>query len=292
MTMPMTDPAPTPTAPDPRVVAGDAERALAEDVGSGDLTAALLPEIEWRAAVVTREPGVLCGAPWFDAVYARLPGPTRIIWEARDGDRLRPGQRLCHLHGPARSLVTGERTALNFLQLLSGTATEARRYAEAVAGLPTMVLDTRKTVPGLRHAQKYAVRCGGCRNHRRGLFDAILIKENHILAAGSITAAVAAARRHHPHTPLEVEVENLAELEEALHGGADTIMLDDFAPEDLRAAVARAAGRARLEVSGNISLERLRTIAETGVDCVSVGAVTKHVRALDLSLRFDARPLA
>ena len=261
--------------------------ALAEDIGAGDLTAVLIPsEARAEATVISREPAVLCGTAWFDEVFRQLEPHIQIHWQARDGDRVVRDQLLCTLQGPARALLTGERTALNFLQALSGTATLARRYADAVAGTRTAVLDTRKTLPGLRRAQKYAVRCGGCRNHRIGLFDAILIKENHIMAAGSITQAVLIARRLHPGVTLEVEVENLAELEEALRVDPDIIMLDNFDLDAMRRAVATVAGRIKLEASGNVGLDTIRAIAETGVDYVSVGSLTKDVRAIDLSMRF------
>ncbi len=261
--------------------------ALVEDIGAGDLTAALIPsESRAEATVISREPAVLCGTAWFDEVFRQLEPHIQIHWQARDGDRVVRDQLLCTLQGPARALLTGERTALNFLQALSGTATLARRYADAVAGTRTAVLDTRKTLPGLRRAQKYAVRCGGCRNHRIGLFDAILIKENHIMAAGSITQAVLSARRLYPGVTLEVEVENLAELEEALRVDPDIIMLDNFDLDTMRRAVATVAGRIKLEASGNVDLDTIRAIAETGVDYVSVGSLTKDVRAIDLSMRF------
>ncbi|MFO1430728.1 MAG: carboxylating nicotinate-nucleotide diphosphorylase [Candidatus Competibacteraceae bacterium] len=261
--------------------------ALTEDIGAGDLTAALIPsEARAEATVISREPAVLCGTAWFDDVFRQLEPDIQIHWQARDGDRVARDQLLCTLQGPARALLTGERTALNFLQALSGTATLARRYADAVAGTRTAVLDTRKTLPGLRRAQKYAVRCGGCRNHRIGLFDAILIKENHIMAAGSITQAVLIARQLHPGVTLEVEVENLAELEEALRVDPDIIMLDNFDLDTMRQAVATVAGRIKLEASGNVSLDTIRAIAETGVDYISVGSLTKDVRAIDLSMRF------
>jgi len=272
----------------PATVEDDVRRALAEDVGDGDRTADLLPaDAVWHATVVSREPAVLCGTPWVDAVYRQLGGGVEIRWCASDGDRVDADTVLCELRGPARILVTGERTALNFLQMLSGTATQARRYADAVAGSGTRILDTRKTIPGLRQAQKYATRCGGCTNHRMGLFDAILIKENHIIAAGSIAAAVATARQRHPGISVEVEVENLDELDQALASGADIVMVDNFSLGDLETAVARARGMAPLEVSGNVELPALRQLAETGVDFISTGALTKHVRAIDLSMRFD-----
>lgn len=262
-------------------------RALAEDVGSGDLTAALLPEGQRaRGQVITRESGVLCGRAWFDSVFRLLDFSIRVDWEAADGQRIAAGQRLCTLTGGIRGLLTGERTALNYLQTLSGTASRARRYADAVAGLPVRVLDTRKTIPGLRLQQKYAVACGGCHNHRMGLYDAVLIKENHLLAAGSVAAALAAARSVAPGVPVEIEVESLAELEQALVAGATHVLLDNFGRDQLRSAVALAAGRARLEASGGITLEGIRSIAETGVDDISVGDLTKDVEAVDLSMRF------
>ena len=265
--------------------------ALAEDLGPGDLTAQLVPAAaRGRARVITREAGVLCGSAWVDAVFAALDPGVRVAWHAADGDAVAPGQLLLVAEGPARALLTGERTALNFLQTLSGTATAARRYAAAIAGTGCRILDTRKTLPGLRLAQKYAVRCGGGRNHRLGLYDGILIKENHIAAAGSIAAAVGAARRLGAAVPVEVEVETLAELDEAFAADADLALLDEFSLEDLRTAVARNRARTRplgLEASGGIDLETIGAIAATGVDFVSVGAITKHVRALDLSLRLE-----
>jgi len=265
-------------------------RALAEDIGSGDLTAQLVPDRPVRARIVAREDAILAGRPYADEVFRQLDATVRLRWLAEDGQSLRAGQCLCELHGPARALLTGERSALNFLQTLSATATQAARYVKAVAGTGCTVLDTRKTLPGLRRAQKYAVRCGGATNHRLGLHDGILVKENHIAAAGSIAAAVAAARRISSEVPLEVEVESLDELRQALDAAADIVMLDEFTLEDMRLAVAinRAhATPARLEASGSVSLDNIRTIAETGVDYVSVGAITKHVRAIDLSMRFE-----
>jgi len=262
--------------------------ALAEDVGSGDVTAALVPEpAVARGEVITREDATLCGRGWFDAVFRALDPRVRIEWAARDAQRVAAGTRLCRIEGPARAVLTGERSALNFLQLLSGTATEAARFAQAVSGSRTRVLDTRKTLPGLRLAQKYAVRCGGCQNHRIGLFDAILVKENHIASAGSIAAAASAARALAPDLTLEIEVEGLAELDEALAAEVDVVMLDNFSLEQIRKAVARADGRVKLEVSGNVSLEGIAALAATGVDYVSVGALTKHVRAIDLSMRLS-----
>lgn len=272
------------TLPDPNP---NVALALAEDVGSGDLTAALIPEhAQAEATVVSREVAILCGTTWFDAVFRQLDPGIAIDWRAADGDRVEPEQLLCTLRGPARPLLTGERTALNFLQLLSGTATLVRRYADAVSGTKAVILDTRKTLPGLRLAQKYAVRCGGCRNHRIGLFDAVLIKENHIMAAGSIGNAIATARRLHPGVTVEVEVENRAELEEALAARPDIVMLDNFDPAAMAEAVRIVDGRVKLEASGNVNFDTVRGIAETGVDYISIGGLTKDVRAIDLSMRF------
>ena len=261
--------------------------ALSEDIGTGDITAALIPKHERATAtVICREAAVLCGMAWFNAVFAELDSGITVNWTARDGDALRPGQSLCTLHGPAAMILTGERTALNFLQTLSGTATLARHYAEAVSGLAVTVLDTRKTIPGLRQAQKYAVRVGGCHNHRMGLYDGILIKENHIASAGSIERAVQAARRASPGIPVEVEVENETQITEALAVGVDILLLDNFTLEALVSAVRLTAGRARLEASGGVSLETIRDIAHTGVDYISIGALTKNLHAIDLSMRF------
>lgn len=273
--------------PSPNDVAETVRRALDEDVGAGDLTAALIPDTRTaEAVVVTREPMVLCGRPWFDEVFRQLDAGVRIDWSHDDGERVDAGATLCTLSGRARPILTGERTALNFLQTLSATATRASEFAAAVAGTDTRVLDTRKTLPGLRDAQKYAVKCGGCDNHRLGLWDGVLIKENHIAAAGSITAAVQAARRIARGKKVEVEVETLDQLDEAIAAGADIAMLDNFTADGITAAVARANGRLRLEVSGNVTLERLPAIAATGVDFVSVGSLTKDIRAVDLSMRF------
>ena len=276
----------------PPDLADQVARALAEDVGSGDLTAALVPAGRaGRATVVTRESAVLCGRPWVDEVFRQLDPSVRVIWEAEEGADLAPDQLLCRLDGPARSLLTGERTALNFLQTLSGTATATRRYVAVIAGLPCRILDTRKTLPGLRRAQKYAVRCAGGSNHRMGLYDGILVKENHIMAAGSIAAAVDAARAAGSTVPVEVEVETLDELRQALDAGADMALLDEFSLDELRTAVAmnraHPRGPMKLEASGNVTLETLRAVAETGVDFVSIGSLTKHVRAVDLSMRFE-----
>ncbi|MCU0766690.1 MAG: carboxylating nicotinate-nucleotide diphosphorylase [Gammaproteobacteria bacterium] len=269
-------------------IAAQVRAALAEDVGSGDRTAALVPASAVAdAAIVTREPAVLCGTAWVDEVFRQLDAGVAVAWLRADGDALAAGDVVCRLRGPARALLTGERTALNFLQTLCGTATLARRWAQAVAGTGTRVLDTRKTVPGLRLAQKYAVVCGGCHNHRVGLYDAVLIKENHIAAAGSVGAALAAASALAPDLEVEIEVETLDQLREALAAGARRVLLDNFALERLREAVALTGGRARLEASGGVTIDNVRAIAETGVDDVSVGALTKDVRAADLSMRFD-----
>jgi nicotinate-nucleotide pyrophosphorylase (carboxylating) len=262
-------------------------RALAEDIGAGDLTAALVPAQAFaQAYIIAREPGVLCGSAWAAEALRQVAPQIRIDWQSGDGDFVTEGTTLCALEGPSRGILTAERTALNFLQTLSGTATRARRYAEAVQGLHATVIDTRKTLPGLRSAQKYAVAVGGCGNHRMGLYDFILIKENHIAAAGGVSAALAAARHQQAGVPIEIEVETLKQLKAALAAGAERILLDNFDLVGLREAVRVTAGRARLEASGNVAFEGLRELAETGVDYISVGALTKHVHALDLSLRF------
>jgi nicotinate-nucleotide pyrophosphorylase (carboxylating) len=272
-------------------IARDVQRALDEDIGGGDVTADLLSADAFaQARVVTREAAVFCGAAWFEACFRALDDAVRIEWLAHDGETVAPGALLCRLEGAARALVTGERTALNFLQTLSGTATATAAFVDAVRGTRTTILDTRKTLPGLRLAQKYAVRAGGGANHRVGLFDAVLIKENHIATAGSITAAIAKARELHPGILVETEVENFGELREALAAGADRIMLDEFELHELSQAVAEVDGRVPLEVSGSVSLDRVRAIAETGVDFVSIGALTKHVRAVDLSMRIELLP--
>jgi len=274
-------------APDPTYISQTVTAALQEDVGSGDLTAQLIPaDRAGRATVITREDAVLCGTAWFDEVFRQIDPRVRVTWSARDADRVRANQQLCTLEGAARSLLTGERNALNFLQMLSATATVTREYVDAVAGTKCRILDTRKTIPGLRVAQKYAVHCGGGTNHRIGLFDAILIKENHIAAAGSIASAVTEARRINAKVLLEVEVENLTQLREALDARVDRVLLDNFSLDQMREAVQVTSGRTQLEASGNMSLETLRAVAETGVDFISVGGLTKHVRAVDLSMRF------
>ncbi|MBD8873092.1 carboxylating nicotinate-nucleotide diphosphorylase [Rhodanobacter sp. DHB23] len=272
--------------PGPELIIADVERAFAEDLGKGDATADLLPaDAVAEAALTCRDDAVIAGVPWFDACFRQLDPAVQIHWQVRDGARVPPGTVLCRLSGHARSLVSAERSALNFLQLLSGTATATAAYVAAVAGTGTRVLDTRKTVPGLRLAQKYAVRCGGGHNHRIGLYDAILVKENHIIAAGGIAPAVMAARRLHPGLLLEVEVENLDELQQALAAGVDRIMLDNFDVPLMHEAVRLTAGRVPLEVSGNVDLDTIGSYARTGVDFISVGALTKHVHAVDLSLR-------
>ncbi len=280
-----------PASPPPADLDAQVDAALREDIGSGDVTAALVPAAQQvRGRLVTREDAILCGRPWAEATFARLDRQVQLTWHAADGEPISAGAVVFEIAGPARAILTGERTALNFLQLLSATATVTRRFVAAVAGTECRILDTRKTLPGLRSAQKYAVRCGGGDNYRMGLYDCVLIKENHIAAAGSIAGAIASARRTAPGITVEVEVESLAELEQALAAAPDIIMLDDFSLEDMRAAVARnrAAGRrARLEASGSVTLEVVRAIAETGVDYVSVGSLTKHVQAIDLSMRLE-----
>jgi nicotinate-nucleotide pyrophosphorylase (carboxylating) len=266
-------------------------RALAEDVGAGDLTAALIsPDRFGRASVITRETAIVCGKPYVEASFAQVDERVRLEWQIAEGDSAAAGQLLLVLEGPARALLTAERTALNFLQLLSGTATAAHSYAALLKGTDCRLLDTRKTIPGLRSAQKYAVRVGGGHNHRMGLFDGILIKENHIVAAGSIARAVSAAKRGAAQVPVEVEVENLSELRQAIDAGADVAMLDEFSLEAMREAVAVNALATRplkLEASGGITIATIREIADTGVDFISVGSITKHVRAVDLSMRFE-----
>ena len=271
-------------------VAADVARALAEDLGPGDATADLLPDGPQSAYVIAKEAGVIAGRPWFDACFRALDPEMRIDWRVAEGQAVSVGTVLVTLHGRARALVSAERPALNFLQTLSATASRTAEHVAAVAGTRTRILDTRKTLPGLRQAQKYAVRAGGGDNHRMGLYDAVMLKENHIHAAGSIAAAAAAARARHPTLPLIIEVESLDELDQALATGCDRILVDEFSPDDLREAVRRAAGRIPLEVSGGVGLDRLPAIAATGVDCVSIGALTKHVQALDLSMRLGTPP--
>lgn len=270
---------------------GDALTTLDQPDASADITAQLIPADRMATArVITREAGVFCGQPWVDEVFlqlkAQLGGDVKVEWKVQDGEVLSPNQELFRLHGPARLLLTGERNALNFVQTLSGVATLTARYVAELEGTDCRLLDTRKTIPGLRTAQKYAVTCGGGKNHRIGLYDAYLIKENHILACGGIGAAINAARHLNPGKPVEVEVESLAELEQALAAKADIVMLDNFDVTMMQEAVAINQGRAKLEVSGNVTLDTLAEFAATGVDFISVGALTKHVRALDLSMRF------
>jgi len=272
----------------PQYVTETVTRALLEDVGTGDLTASLIDSSALASAtIMTREAGILCGMAFASEAFRQTDPACQLDWRLSDGDSLSAGDELCRIQGPARALLTAERTALNFIQLLSGTATTASLYAARVAHTGVKLLDTRKTLPGLRLAQKYAVACGGCHNHRIGLFDAFLIKENHIAAAGSISAAISTARRAATGKLIEIEVETTEELHQALEAGADRIMLDNFSLEQLREAVQAARGRAELEASGNVTGETLVSIAETGVDLISIGALTKHVRALDLSMRLD-----
>ncbi|WP_417660563.1 carboxylating nicotinate-nucleotide diphosphorylase [Pseudomonas sp.] len=267
-------------------IEANVRRALAEDMGSGDITAQLIPaERLAHATVISRDAAVICGTAWVDAVFRQVDDRVAVHWQVADGDRVEPNQALFHLEGPARALLTGERSALNFLQTLSAVATRCQHYADMVQGTQIKILDTRKTLPGLRLAQKYAVTCGGCHNHRIGLFDAFLIKENHIAACGNIDAAVKAAHKIAPGKPVEVEVESLIELQEALDAGADIIMLDELSLDDMRQAVAITQGKAKLEASGGVNESTLRAIAETGVDYVSIGTLTKDVKAVDLSMR-------
>ncbi|MDG9853597.1 carboxylating nicotinate-nucleotide diphosphorylase [Pseudomonas nitroreducens] len=262
--------------------------ALAEDVGSGDITAQLIPaERAASARIITREDATLAGTAWVDEVFRQVDPRVQVKWQVSDGEQVSADQTLFTLEGPARALLTGERSALNFLQLLSGTATRARHYANLVDGTGVKLLDTRKTLPGLRLAQKYAITCGGCHNHRIGLYDAFLIKENHIAACGGIAQAIAAAQRIAPGKPVEIEVEDLDELRQALDAGADIVMLDELSLDDMRTAVALTAGRAKLEASGGITESTLRSIAETGVDYISIGTLTKDIKALDLSMRLS-----
>lgn len=269
-----------------QVITDNVAAALREDVGSGDLTAGLIPAHQQaRARIITREAAVVAGTAWVDEVFRVLDPAVEVHWQVADGERVAPDQVLFELQGPARALLTGERSALNFLQLLSGTATRCRHYADLVQDTAVRLLDTRKTLPGLRRAQKYAVTCGGCYNHRIGLFDAFLIKENHIAACGGIAQAVATARHLAPGRPVEVEVESLQELEQALTAGADIVMLDELSLADMRTAVTLTAGQAKLEASGGVNQDTLLGIAQTGVDYISIGTLTKDVKAIDLSMR-------
>lgn len=269
-------------------IEANVRRSLREDIGSGDITAQLIPESRLaNASVITRDSAVICGTAWVDEVFRQLDARVAVHWQVQDGQRAEPSQVLFQLEGPARALLSGERTALNFLQTLSAVATRCQHYAALVQGTAVKLLDTRKTLPGLRLAQKYAVTQGGCHNHRIGLFDAFLIKENHIAACGGIAAAVATARTIAPGKPVEVEVENLDELEQALTAGADIVMLDELSLDDMRRAVTINAGRAKLEASGGVNETTLRGIAETGVDYISIGSLTKDVKAVDLSMRLS-----
>jgi nicotinate-nucleotide pyrophosphorylase (carboxylating) len=262
--------------------------ALLEDIGSGDVTAGLVPaQAQAIAMVITRQDAVLCGAPWFEETFRQLDATARVEWFFADGAHVDSGAMLCRVRARAPVLLSGERTALNFLQMLSGVATKTRRYVEEVSGTQAKILDTRKTLPGLRQALKYAVRSGGGTNHRLGLYDAILIKENHIAAAGGIAQALAAAKRLASNVPIQIEVETLADLQTALEKGAKSILLDNFALSDLKQAVALNQGRAELEASGGITLANVRAVALTGVDRISIGSLTKDVEAIDLSMRFE-----
>lgn len=267
-------------------IRANAAHLLSEDVGPGDITAQLIPESQWAEAhVITRDNAVLCGVAWVDEIFRRLDSRVVLTWEAADGDRLAADQCFLRLEGPARSLLTGERAALNVLQTLSGTATTTRRYVDLIASTGVRLLDTRKTLPNMRLAQKYAVTCGGGHNHRIGLWDAFLIKENHIAACGGIANAVKEARKLASDVPVEVEVETFDELDQALDAGADIVMLDNFSLDELREAVKRGNGRTTLEASGNVNATTLKAIADTGVDCISSGALTKDVTSIDLSMR-------
>ncbi len=260
--------------------------ALAEDIGSGDITAQLIGvDSTAHARIISRDAAVIAGVAWVNEVFRQVDPEVVVTWHVEDGDRVQPNQCLYELEGNARALLTGERAALNFLQLLSGTATHCAYYANIVAGTPVKLLDTRKTIPGLRIAQKFAVTCGGCHNHRIGLYDAFLIKENHIMACGGIEAAISTARRNEPGKPVEVETESLEEFRIALKAGADIIMLDNFSLEDMRTAVAENAGSSKLEASGGVTEKTLLGIAETGVDYISIGTLTKDCQAVDLSMR-------
>jgi len=285
------------SAPDPELVLADVRRALAEDLGSGDVTAALLEDVPESAYLLCKQDAVIAGRPWFDAAHRALDPQVVIDWKVEEGQRVRAGTVLALLHGRSRALVSAERTSLNFLQTLSATATATAAHVEAVRGTGARILDTRKTLPGLRLAQKYAVRAGGGHNHRIGLFDAVMLKENHIRVAGSVAAAIARARQAQPALPLIVEVETLEQLRQALAAGCDRILIDDFSPEQRRQAVAIARQWVAeghrpipLEVSGGVDLAGLRAIAEDGVDCISIGGLTKHVQAIDLSLKLGPPP--
>ena len=280
----------TPPAPQQQLVLQMVALAIAEDIGPGDITSSVIPPAQRSSAqIVTREHCVVCGIPWVDATFAARDPACQPDWQVEEGQQVQAGTVLCEISGTTRTLLESERIALNFLQTLSGVATCASYYVEAVKNYPTRILDTRKTIPGLRLAQKYAAACGGCHNHRFGLYDAILIKENHILAAGSIAGAVAQLRQAHPGTAIEIEVEDLQELREALDAGVERVLLDNFSTETLTEAVALARGKAETEASGGITLDNIAGVAKTGVDYISVGAITKNVQAIDLSMRITAK---
>ena len=270
-------------------IATQVAHAIAEDVNGGDLTAMLIPEARTgEATVITRVAMIICGRPWFDAVFQQISPKVRVEWRLQEGMACESGQTLCSIAGPARAMLTGERTALNFLQTLSATATLTKRYVDAIRGTRAVIVDTRKTLPGLRLAQKYAVRIGGGTNHRIGLYDGVLIKENHIMAAGGVVIALRQAQQHSPAgVPIQIEVETLAQLSDALNAGAKMILLDNFDLAKMREAVTINAGRATLEASGGVNLDTVRAIAETGVDRISIGALTKDIQAIDLSMRFQ-----
>ena len=270
---------------DTAIIEAEVKRALEEDTGNGDVTASLVPDETKQASVIAREQCVLCGRDWFDTVFKQVDNKVSIQWLKKDGDPVNAGEILCTIEGNARSLLTAERTALNFLQTLSATASITAIHVDAVKGTSCKILDTRKTIPGLRLAQKYAVHCGGGVNHRSGLYDMILIKENHIIAAGSIMTAVETARKLHPNIPVEVEVETLDELEQAITANVDRILLDNMSPDILKQAVAMNNQRIPLEASGNITLDNIKSVAETGVDYISLGVITKNIRAIDFSMR-------
>jgi nicotinate-nucleotide pyrophosphorylase (carboxylating) len=274
---------------EPEDIESAVRRALVEDVGTGDLTADLInPDTQAAANLIAREDAVVCGQAWFDEVFRQLDARIGVAWQLRDGDAVNAGQMVCQVYGPARGILTGERTAINFLQFLSGIATHARRYAYAVRGTGAVVLDTRKTIPGLREAQKYAVTSGGCRNHRMGLYDEILIKDNHIQAAGSVSAAIQAAKQSSAaRFQIEIEARSMEELREAISAGATRVLLDNFTIDQLRVAVKETAGRVKLEASGGASLDDIRRIAETGVNFISVGDLTKNISAIDFSMQFE-----
>ena len=270
-----------------KVINSAVNAALDEDIGTGDVTAASFSNNETASAkVICREEAVLCGQQWFELVFYKLDPDVAIDWNVNDGDQLEKEVTVCTLGGSAQALLTGERTALNFLQTLSGTATKTKTYVDRIAGTNAQILDTRKTLPGMRYAQKYAVRCGGGKNHRMGLYDAILIKENHIATTGSVSKAVSEAKQKYPSIKLEVEVENAGQLKEALKSQTDVVLLDNFSLSELENAVAITDGKKKLEASGNMTLENIREVAKTGVDYISIGAITKHVQAVDFSMRF------